>query len=488
LNHNLILAIDIGTSSVKAAFYNQMGRLVPGSLVKNENRLMKTADGGVEIDAAVAFRQLVEVIDAALAAAERIEGDVTHIAQCSFWHSLVGVDGGGKSTTKVLSWADNRSRNEVARLRRNFDVSEVHQRTGARFHSSYWPAKMLWIKRLDPDAFDRTDKWLSLSDYLALKLLGDSATSISMASATGLFDIRKCEWDKPLIRFLKLRNASLPIVVDQSHKLRLLKKYARRWPRLAKAEWFPAIGDGAANNIGSGCVAKTRAALMIGTSGALRVAYRGESPAKIPNGLWCYRIDRSRVVIGGALSDGGNLIEWMKDNLRMPPNFESLIAKRGPDSHGLIVLPFLAGERSTGYHENARGSVAGLTASTDAVSIAQAAMESVAYRFAEVFDRLRQVVKIEEIIASGGALKASSVWTQMIADVLGREITLVDTPEASLRGSVLLALETIGNIERIKQVLPGRGRVFRPNVERHAIYATARARHNRFYDLTFNDE
>ena len=85
------------------------------------------------------------------------------------------------------------------------------------------------------------------------------------------------------------------------------------------------------------------------------------------------------------------------------------------------------------------GAIVGLTSTTDAIDIAQAAMESVGYRFAEIFDQLSEVADVNEIVASGGALRASTVWTQMIADILGRKSTLVDMPEASLRGAVLLA-------------------------------------------------
>jgi len=129
---------------------------------------------------------------------------------------------------------------------------------------------------------------------------------------------------------------------------------------------------------------------MIGTSGAMRVAYRGEAPAKIPSGLWCYRIDRKRVIMGGALSDGGGLYYWLKQNLRLgkDDDVEREIAKRDPAAHGLTVMPFFAGERSTGYHENAVGSILGLRSSTDAIDIVQAGLESIAYRFADIFDGL----------------------------------------------------------------------------------------------------
>jgi gluconokinase len=307
-----------------------------------------------------------------------------------------------------------------------------------------------------------------------------------MASATGIFNFRECSWDEQLVRFLKIKRANLPRIADSAFSSRLNASFAKRWPRLAHARWFPAIGDGAANNIGSGCNTDQRAALMIGTSGAMRVAYRGEPPKKIPAGLWCYRIDRERVIVGGALSDGGGLYEWLKENLRLPQNADRFLAKRPPALHGLTFLPFLDGERSTGYHERAAGSIIGLTSSMNAVDIVRAAMEGVGYRFAEIFDQICEVADVREIIASGGALRASGVWTQILADILGRNLMLIGVPEASLRGAVLLAFETIGNIEGIEEISSGRGKVFEPNIDRHAAYSIARNRQRQLYDLIIN--
>jgi gluconokinase len=254
---------------------------------------------------------------------------------------------------------------------------------------------------------------------------------------------------------------------------------------LKDSRWFPAIGDGAANNIGAGCITKTKAALMIGTSGAMRVAFSGDPPKTIPAGLWCYRVDRKRLIMGGALSDGGGLYQWLKDNLRLLADdnkTEVEIAKRAPAGHGLTFLPFLAGERSTGYHENAHGGIIGLRSSTDSIDIVQAALESVAFRFAEIFDQLNKIVKIREIIASGGALRQSPVWTQIIADTLGQEMSLPDIREASSRGAVLLALETIGRIGNIAEISTPKAKPFRPNPKNRNAYADARKRHAKYYE------
>lgn len=492
----MILSIDIGTSSVRAALYDDKGDVLPRTMVKNERTLTATDDGGAEIDANEAFDQVVQAIDDVLAKAEKVKGEITHAAASCFWHSLVGVDAKGKPTTKVFGWADTRSRDAVAVLRKKLDESAVHNRTGARFHSSFWPAKLLWLRGRNTSGSERapfteTKLWLSLSDHILNRLTEKLATSVSMASATGIFDIRKCEWDTALLKFLKLNANDFPPVAPDGATFRLNAKFAKRWPRLTETEWFPAIGDGAANNIGAGCMRKSKAALMIGTSGAMRVAYKGAPPEKIPPGLWCYRIDHSRVIMGGALSDGGGLYRWLKDNLRLladDDKTEAEIAKRPPAGHGIVFLPFLAGERSTGYHENATGAILGLRAAHDTIDIVQAALESVAYRFAEIFDQLNDVTRIREIIASGGALRASPVWTQIIADTIGRNMSLPDTREASSRGAVLLALETIGKIENIEKIATPAGTAFRSDPNRGTVYRKARGWHEEFYASILSGE
>ena len=114
----LVLALDIGTSSVRAALYDAAGDVLPRTMVKNERTLVATDDGGAEIDAAKAFTQLTQAIDDVLAKSERVKGDIVCVAASAFWHSLVGVDTAGRPTTKVFGWADTRSRDSVQDLRR----------------------------------------------------------------------------------------------------------------------------------------------------------------------------------------------------------------------------------------------------------------------------------------------------------------------------------------------------------------------------------
>ena len=445
MEKSLILALDIGTSSVRASLFNNDAEPVRGMSVKIERTLDKTGDGGSEIGADEAFTQVVAAIDALLEKSKKLKGEITHVASCSFWHSLMGIDAKGKPTTKLLSWADTRSRKYSAVLKKRFDESVVHNRTGAHFHSSFWPAKLLWFRNEIPEVFVKTAAWLSFSDYLASKLFGSAATSISMASATGVFDQRKCDWDVELLRFLKVSRSELPTITGDDAAFTLTRKFAKRWPQLAHAKWSLPVGDGAADHIGSCGIGKQRASLMVGTSAAMRVAYEGDPPASIPDGLWCYRIDRKHVIVGGALSDGGNLYALIKSLYKLPANADKLIAEREP-ADGLVVIPFFFGERSTGYDEDARGAIVGMTAEHDGIDVLRAAMEGVAFRLADIFEQLQEVTKIKEIVASGGALRDSPIWAQIIADVLGRKLTTNDTAESSSRGAVLLALETTGKM------------------------------------------
>ena len=440
-----ILALDIGTSGIRASVYDSAANELP--LPKARSSTPFSKDGTVEPAAETLFAAVVEVLDAVSGNA-REYGIRPALASVScFWHSLIGIDGNDDPTTAVLTWADTRAEGSIGWLRETFDESLVHDRTGCHFHSSYWPAKLLRLRSEDPEAFAGTRKWLSFSDYVMLRLTGSLGTGISMASGTGLFDLRKDDWDTELCDGLGIPRERFPDVLPSGSELTLDTGYARRWPSLAASRWLPPIGDGAANNIGAGCIGPGRAALMIGTSGALRMVMKADVPESVPDGLFCYRLDRDRICIGGALSDGGSLRRWLTGDLGLDVKDEDIrsrIVERGSDSHGLSFLPFVHGERSTGYHEGASGAVIGLTRGSDAVDFVTAALESVAYRFAEILERLETVCKLDSITVSGGAIESSGVWQQIISDVLGRDLQIHPAGGVSRKGAALTGLEHAG--------------------------------------------
>jgi gluconokinase len=353
-------------------------------------------------------------------------------------------------------------------------------------HSGYWPAKLLWLAANRPAEFRATKQFLSFPEYLYLKLLGSPRASISMVSATGLWNQNTSDYDPETLAALPIRREQLAdsAVLDQSED-RLLSEYRAQWPAFTKARWFPALGDGACNNLGSGCVSPHRAALMVGTTGAMRLV-SGEQRKEVSPGLWCYRVDRSRVVTGGALSNGGDVFAWMKRNLALPKDIESRLETARPGTHGLTMLPFFSGERTPYWRADLRASITGLAASTEAIDILRAALESIALRFREIYCLLAgHWGAPAEIIASGGALLHSPGWTQMMADALGRPITVCTETEASCRGAALWTLERLGVIDSLDALPASTGAAFLPRPEYQAAYQDLLARQKQLYERLY---
>jgi len=471
-----LLSIDVGTSGVRAALFNERGAAVPGAQTRN-HRVFTTLSDFAELDADQIVAEVIAAIDELLT---NFSAPIDLIAISAFWHSLIGVDAAGLPTTPLLTWADTRAARFAKQLSGDFDEREIHARTGCRFHPSYWPAKLQWLKHEHQEKFLKTRYWLGFGEYLCLRLFGELATSISMASATGLFNQRACDWDWDFVRDLGISPETLPAIKSQLST----RMSDSRWPALAEARLVTIVGDGAANNIGAGCSTKDRIALMIGTSGAMRVAFAGDPPAEVAPALWSYRVDHQRVVVGGALSDGGGLVQWLTESLKID---EGEVGALEPDAHGLTVLPFWSGERSTGWSSDARGGIFDLRQKTTPVEILRATLEAIAYRFALIARALDNVAPNATIFASGNALRSSPVWLQIIADVLGRPLLFGGTAEASIRGAALIGLEAVGKIGTIEEDTIAIEQVFEPDATRHARYQQGLARQEELYNRLFRN-
>ncbi|HET9017325.1 MAG TPA: gluconokinase [Thermomicrobiaceae bacterium] len=478
-----VLAIDVGSSSVRASLRDATGTAVAGTATQLTYEFRRTPDGGAEVDADHLLELVAGAVDQTLARSTGRASGIAAVAASMFWHSVLGVDAAGQPTTPVITWADHRAAGAAAELRARLDEAAVHRRTGCVLHSSYVPAKLLWLSRARPEAFARTARWISPAEYLGERLFGTTRVGTSMASGTGLFDQNGRTWDAEVI-------AALPITVDQLSPIDdrplqgLTAPWARRWPALADVPWFPAAGDGACSNVGSGCTGHDRLALMVGTSGAMRVLWQAEH-VDIPPGLWCYRPDARRFVMGGALSDGGNLIAWLEQTLRLPDPAaaETAIAAMPPDAHGLTFLPLLNGERGPQWADRANGAVTGMSMATTPLDIFRAALEAVALRFALIAEIIDASLPGERhVVATGGGLLHSPVWTQIMADALGKPIVACTVAEASSRGAALLALEALGAIPSIEAIPAPLGDTFTPDPARHAVYRRALDRQRAVYD------
>lgn len=458
----LAATLDVGTSSVRSRLFDARGVDRKKFAIRIDHRPVATEGGGVEFDAEALADVCIRALDHLHGALEAADLRPAVLGFSAFWHCFLGVDAGDRPVTPILHVFDTRSEGEAAELAGRLDPVAVHARTGCRLHASYWPAKLLWLRRHRPEACAQVRRWLSFGEYLYLKLHGTPRSSVSMVSGSGLWLQGENRYDRELLEAVGVPLDSLAPEDELDRPANSLRpEFAARWPRLASIPWFPAHGDGACNNIGAGCDAPDRWALMIGTSGALR-AVTSESSAP-PAGLWTYRVDRERAITGGALSNGGSVYAWLRAVLKLPGQraLEAELQRRAPRSHGLTVLPFLAGERSPYWRADLRGVVADLSLATDAVDITLGALEAVALRFLEIYELLRAAHgEPREIVASGNALVASPAWVQLIADSLGRPVLLSRAAETSSRGAAVLAFRQAGIPVRLR---PERApRIFEP--------------------------
>jgi gluconokinase len=436
-----VLALDVGSSSTRACLYDERGR----EAGEPAQRRYEARQGELEAD---------ELIAAARAVLEYAGGSHDAVGISCFMHSLLLLDEHDRPLTPVLLWQDRRAADEAVELSARLDERAVHARTGCVFHPSFWPAKLAWLR--GEGLLEKARRAVSFADYLFLALTGELRTTLSTASGSGLLDLRARRWDQELLAELGVSEALLPPLGEEP-----------------AGSTYPPLADGPCSNLGAGCTTPDRAALNIGTSGALRIVHQGE-PEPRP-GLFCYLVDERRVIEGGAVSDGGNLYAWLERTLRLDsPEARAL----EPDGHGLTFLPLLGGERSPGWNPDATGAIAGMSFRTDAADLLQAGLEGVAYRIAESADRLPEV---REVVATGHALLASPEWPQVFADVLGCPVTASAVAEGSARGATVHVLERLG-VEPEPAPL---GRVHEPDPGRTEIYAAARERQRDLYDRLF---
>lgn len=438
----LVLALDIGTSSSRTALFTSSGERLLKTTAQQAYPLKYTADGGAELDPQV----LLEAVERCIAQTLQAQGKdsklkrqpILAVGTSAFWHSLIGVGDKNKPLTPIYTWADSRCREDAAWLRVEFSEKAVHKKTGCMLRASYWPAKLAWLQRTQPKL--KVHTWMSPAEWLYREFFGVANCSYSMASGTGLFDPSQLRWDMPMLDYFGLDESNLNVAGDEP------LAGCRKFSALKSVPWFPAIGDGVAGNLGSGATRPGLAAINVGTSAALRVMKSGAN-AHAPFGLFSYRVDSQRYVVGGAISNAGNLRAWCMRELALDKDaarLERELAARPSPAHGLTVLPFWSAERAPTWDDEKTGLIQGLTQNTTALDILQAITEASYYRISRIGGMVLAAEKsVPKFIVSGGIQRSASSL-QRLADVLGQPVYANDEPEASLRGAAVFALEKMG--------------------------------------------
>ena len=438
----------------------------------------------MEHDAPRLLEAAASCIDAVLPAAR----DVAAVGISTFWHGLLGFDGAGQPATPLYMYSDTRSAGEAEALGRRLDEAAVRARTGCPLHTSYWPAKLRWLAA-GPSTV-RPARWGSIGEWLAAEWLGRAVTSISMASATGLFDQERQDWDPEMLDAAGLDARRLFPLADLDQGLTLREPWASRWAALRRAVWYPAIGDGAAGSVGSGCTDRTRVAINVGTSSAMRLVTDARAGRRRRGGCGATGSTPAAPSRAGPCPRAATCTRGAPARSTSASRTRSsaaLIAAADTE-HGLAVLPLLAGERSPGWSARARGAITGLSLATTPIDMLRASLESVALRLALIYDLLAPLTAPgHEIVASGGALVRSAAWTQMIADALGRPLVLAREREASSRGVALLAAAALGRLGDLGAAARQDGVRVEPDARRHQRYGDLRARQARLYAALVGD-
>ncbi|QKJ88615.1 gluconokinase [Paramixta manurensis] len=468
-----VLAIDIGSSSLRAALFDQQGQQ-QGHCARRTYQLDTDASGKATLSPESLFDDLFSALDEVVATIPA-KMTISAVGISTFWHSLIGIDEHQHPTLPVITWADGRAAHQAAALKYSGLGRDLHAITGCPIHSSFWPARLRWLAEHHAEAFRQTRQWLSLADLLFLRLFGCLSTSLSMASGSGLLDTNRCVWSPLALSLARIVPEQLPEISDQPRQ-GLLSTWAARWPQLAEVPWYPAWGDGACSNIGAGAHDQNALVLMLGTSGSMRRVWAAEKMTLPDPGLWCYRVDATRFAGGMAMSEGGNTAAWARQLMAnvTQPEIDARIANREPTAHGLTVLPYFLGARSPEWSEGRSGAILGITAATAPEDIYRAALESVGLRFAFLKQRLDSAWPGERrIIATGAGFLRSSLWAQIVADCIGEPLQLSDTEEGSLRGAALLVLEKYRTIDNLDFPIT---RVITPDLAAHNKYRAAQAR------------
>jgi len=448
----LVMALDVGSTATRGSVHDARGIPVRGFRHKIPHAFTTGTDGTSTIDPDQVVEELARVLDVVTLHPD-LTGRITAVALDTFASSLVGVDARGRATTPCFTYADRRSAPQLATLRREVDEAEIQQLTGARLHTSYLTPRFRWLRETHPQEFGRTVRWLSIGEYAELTWLGRTAAGTSTAAWTGLLDRRTGDWSERMLDLARVDRAALSDIAAPNAPMRGVPHVTNsRWPALADAAWFPAIADGLGANLGSGGTDGTTLVTSMATSGAMRVLLHHQ-PDEIPSGLWCYRIDDRRALLGGALNDVGRAVEWIGRTMALDTDLPT-IASAAPAPGTPTVLPFFSGERSTGWAGSARALLADVSAASDGAALARGVLEGLVVSYARVAAQLVEAAEdsrqgegnrrtVERVVVAGRVSQDLPGLRQMLADCLGRPVLPATFKRSTLRGTALLAAETV---------------------------------------------
>ncbi|HMB90814.1 MAG TPA: xylulokinase [Rhodothermales bacterium] len=437
-----LLGIDVSTTATKALLIDEQGDVV--AVAGSPHELSTPHPLWSEQDPAAWWEAAQQSIQQALQQANATDEDVLAVGLTGQMHGLVMLDAEGDVLRPAMLWNDGRSGAECDWIREQLGLDHLVEITGNDAFAGFTAPKLLWVRNNEPDVYSQTAQILLPKDYIRYCLTGEYATDRAGAGGTLLLDLKSRDWSDEVLNALDIPRAWLPPTHEGPAVTGTIAAEAAEATGLrAGTPVVAGGGDQAAQAVGVGVVRPGVMALTLGTSGV--VFAPAEKPFTAPQGRahsFPHAIPNQWHLMGVMLSAAGSL-RWYHDTFAPDTSYDDLLAEAAdvpPGSDGAFFLPYLSGERTPHANPHARGVLFGLTLRHDRGHVTRAVLEGVAFGLRDNLALLREagVPAPSEMRVSGGGAR-SSLWQQILADVLNTPLVAPQTTEGAAYGAALLA-------------------------------------------------
>lgn len=453
-NEKYALALDVGTTSVKAAVFSSNGLCAGSSLCEYE--LIKPAPDFVELDPDTYWNASVTAIRNVLRECALESASIIAVGVTSQGESLTVLDVHGKPLRKTIVWLDNRSGDESEEIAEKFPLEHVYHVTGQQEIVPSWPAtKILWLKKHEPQVFQRAAKFLMVADFIVYKLTGRYVSDRALNPSTLYFDIIKNEWWREMLEFLEITREQLPELVFSGEPAGTVVEEAAAATGLfggtvvTTGPIDQVSGGIGAGNIEPGIISET-------TGAALAVCATVEKPVYDPEkrlGLYNHG-EKGRYVLLPWVPTAGMVLRWFRDEFGAGagyPELCALAAEVAPGCDGLVMLPFLSGAGSPEFNPSAKGVFWGIGLGHKKAHFIRAVMESICFMLRSNIEMLESMgCEVRDIRSLGGAAR-SELWIRMKADICGKSLTVMECEETTCMGAAMLAFVCAGVFPGLKE-------------------------------------
>lgn len=484
---NCILGIDIGTSGAKVLLVRQDGTIHESVYLEYKVKENKTkwSEQNPEV-----WWQTIKSLLLELKARHSVDyRNVTGIGFSGQMHGLVMVDKNGQIIRPAIIWLDQRSEKEVEDIYRVIPKPEFYQTTLNRASSGFALPSLLWVKKNEPENFKRIHKIMQPKDYIRFKLTGDIATDMSDASSTVAFNTSGRKWSNEIIWVLGLNRDIFPDCFEgDTIAGTVLDSVSEELGLNKGVKVVYGGGDLPMQGVGNGAASSGLMYTNIGTSGWISIfSDKPVHDTEYRTHTLCHAIKKGWSIFGATLSSGLAL-NWLKDKVLMMDNYTSLSTSAADipaGSEGVLFLPYLAGERTPHFDNDAKAVFHGLTLSHDRRHMIRAVMEGVVYSLKESFILFRDMgYEVKSVIASGGGTR-SDVWVQMQADIFGKPVKVTKVNDHACLGAAMTASVACGLFESFQSVTNAfvkyKSKVYEPDIGKKGVYEDGFMRFKQLY-------